>query len=770
MINKARETRIREKIRGLSLEEKAVLVAGGTRAATAALPDRDIRSLRIEECLSGAVFNDPDGGFFAPSADVGTVYPSPACMARCFDTELVRAVAAQMADEYRSRDVEIVCAPLLTVKRDPADGMDAMRLSEDPVLTGELAAAFVNGMADRGVTVCLGGYGLPCGEDMTVSAEADIDPRTLNAVYLKSAETAMEHCDLVAVSPVGGSFRDDRHRRALRGRMDFRGAVMDLTGACADPVAAVASGVDYVTVPGKGGPKELVSAVESGRLSAERLDEAAMRVLYLYYECVGNSPVVLKADPDKSRALAFRSARESMVLLKNEDGFFPLEEGGRIAVIGAPAAAGCGILPGCYRSSLEGGKLLDSLSRRYPGVLYAEGYDAAGNTNPRLIEEARKALREAGKGILAVALPAGSRGIHRDREDLRLPDGLLKLADLLLAEGLPMGCVLLDDSPVEMPFDGRMKAALLAGYAGEATAEAAAEIMLGSVNPSGRLAQTWPVRYEDLPVSEAGDASFPELRYNGYGLYESLGTRPLYRFGYGLNYTSLRFIGAKCERKTIIGERQRISITYSIENLSDRTVISSLQFYVGLRDDPHKRLAAFTRIGLLPGEVKIGQTDVIARSLNEYDPDTDRNRLSAGEYLVSISHSSGEYGALGYFALEAGPRDGYRAERWPEAGSLKNGKQEAKEEEEAYGFSLESTLEEISGTFAGRALYEDVLSRLKSEPDCAGEEFIDRILNLPVRMLPAASRNAVTAGRVKGTVDIANGKALRGMVEILAGR
>ena len=304
----------------------------------------------------------------------------------------------------------------------------------------------------------------------------------------------------------------------------------------------------------------------------------------------------------------------------------------------------------------------------------------------------------------------------------------------------------------------------------ETTAAAAVEILYGHVNPSGKLAQTWPVRYSELPVSSAGDGSFPEMRYNGYMLYESLGKMPRWRFGFGLSYSALRFIGAKCERHTIAGERQRISITYSVQNISERSTMAALQFYVGEKDGGCARLAAVTKLSLLPGEVKIAQMDLPASVLNEYDPQSGKERLSAGDYLISISHSSGEYGALGYFTLVSEPRDGFRADKWPAASDIAPVQKTPAAEKEKYGFTLDSSLEELSSTFAGRALYEDVRSRLEADPDCADGRFISHIMSLPVRMLPSVSRNAVNTRRVRGTVNMANGKALRGVVDLLASR
>jgi len=646
---KARYNRIRDRVAAMSVTEKAELVCGIRGYSPAEGP-----------VSFGALTEDQS----CAMSDIRTremSYPSPSMLACSFDTGAAEDTAAMLAEEFRMEGKRLMLGPSGAVMRSLTDGRNSERFSEEPYLTGEMSAAFLRGLRKRGVEGCLTELGCSHMEDGRFTKDNIVDAGTLSELYLESFRKAVEDSDVCAAVLSDGMLMGSRIwldpalLERIRRQTGFGGVLIKPCGMPGDAVSAVAAGTDMIGGGTAEDVKAIEDAVKKDILSRDALDSAAIRVMAMN-EDIDDAPVVISHDAVKAFNTARRAARDSMVLLKNEGGLLPFSQGEKIAVIGYAAEKKPEEIGRLFSHTEPSGvSLLEGLEECGAEVIYAKGYNPDGSTNPDLIREAREALAQTGKGLLAVCLPVGTESEGYDRRDMRLPDGVLRLADHLISDGHRLACAVMTASAVELPFVNGIEALLYTGNCGDVTGAAAADIMTGRVCPSGRLSFTWPDKMS-MTAPEAGHV-YREGFATGHRAAELGRDFSGFPFGYGLGYAGIEFLGAMIDKHVIIGERQKAEILYRIRNNGDRPSAHVLQVYLKRENSPIRKLVAFKKVHILPGQVRNERLEIEASSFKVYDPESDSRVFCAGQYTLEIAEYCGDGGVLDSFEMSVFPKE-----------------------------------------------------------------------------------------------------------------
>ena len=610
----------------LSTAQKAGLCMGADYSRTASLPEAGIRSLVLSDGPHG--LRKQAGEFPGPGLPA-TCFPSASALASCWDAALVGQVGAALGREARAQDVDIVLGPGVNIKRSPLCGRNFEYFSEDPRLAGRVGGAMVEGIQSQGVGACVKHFAANNQETDRLRISADVDERTLREIYLPAFEhivtTARPWAVMSSYNKLNGTYTA-QHRwlltDVLRGEWGFDGVVISDWGSVHDRVAALRAGLDIEMPPNVGiSDRAIIDAVTSGSLPGAVLDETVARIERLARRADARRAAKLAAA--ESHAVARHAAAAGIVLLKNDQGVLPVRDrrGLKVAVIGEfarrPYFQGLG---SSEVTPLRADIPLDELAAALPSasVRFAAGYPlrregggggADGTAAPgALADEALRAARDANLVIVFVGLPPGAEVEHLDRRHIDLPaaqtEFVARLAD---AVTVPVVAVLFNGSVVRTStWDHRVSAVLECWLGGQAVGAALADVLTGTVNPSGRLAETIPLRLQDVPSylnfpGEEGHVRYGEGVFVGYRGYDATGRPVAYPFGHGLSYTRFAYRDLRV-RKNDDG----VSVTCVVANVGDTPGHEVVQLYAG---DPVARVARpprelkeFTRVFLTPGE------------------------------------------------------------------------------------------------------------------------------------------------------------------------
>lgn len=658
----------------LSLAQKTRLCMGADYWRTSPVPEAGIEQIMVSDGPHG--LRKQEGEFLAPGLPA-TCFPTGSALGSCWDRALVREVGAALGAEAASAGVAVVLGPGVNIKRSPLCGRNYEYFSEDPYLTGRLAAALTEGVQSRQVGVCVKHFAANNQETDRLRVSADVDERTLREIYLPAFEhlVTAAHPWLVmsAYNKVNGVFAA-QHRwlltEVLRDEWGFDGVVLSDWGSVQDRVAALVAGLDLEMPPNPGiSDKAIIDAVEGGTLDGAVLDRAAERVVRLVLRARarararagdrGTGPAA--PDADAHHALARRAAAAGMVLLKNDAGVLPLAErpGLTVAVIGdfarTPRIQGAG---SSEVTPLRTDVPLTELAGALPSatIRFARGYplDRPGRDTGMAAELAAEALRvAAGADVVVVflGLPPGAEVEGIDRTHIDLPAVQTDLVRQLARRSgpAPVVAVLFNGSVVRTStWDGDVAAVLECWLGGQAAGGALADVLTGAVNPSGRLAETIPLRLEDTPSflnfpGEEGHVRYGEGVFTGYRGYDASGLEVAYPFGHGLSYTQFGY------RDLVVSEPAdgapgELTVRCVVTNTGSRAGHEVVQLYVG---DPKSRVArpprelkAFTRIYLEPGAAREVSFALTARDLSYWSSYRRAWTLEPGEFVIEVGASS----------------------------------------------------------------------------------------------------------------------------------
>ena len=653
--------RIEQVLAQLTLEEKAALTVGRDAWSTVPVERLGVPSVRMSDGPTG-LRKVPDAAEMEAGNNLpATCFPTASALGASWDVDLVRQVGLAIAAEAQAEDVQVLMAPGLNLKRSLLCGRNFEYFSEDPVLTGELAAAYVNGLQANGVGGCVKHFVANESETDRMSTSSEVDERTLRELYLRPFEIAVAKAQpwtlMCAYNRLNGVYCAENPwllDQVLAQEWGFGGIVVSDWFAVNDRAAGVAAGL-HLQMPAAPTAPAVIAAVRAGRLDERRLDEVVGRLLRFVFVAHANRRPGLAADLDTHNRLARRVAAESAVLLKNEGGLLPLEPGplaGRVAVVGAfarePRYQGAGSSQVTPARPVE--TVHDELARLLGAPpAYAAGCTAAGETNAGLLAEAQAVARASQVAVVVVGLPAAFEEEGRDRRHIDLPAGHNALVEAVLAVQPNTVVVLVNGSAVALPWADRVPALLEAWLGGQGSGGAIADVLTGRVNPAGRLAETFPMRLEDTPAylsfpdDGTGRVPFTEGLFTGYRWYDARQIEPLYAFGHGLSYTTFAYSGLTVGRElTAAGEAVRASLR--VRTTGARSGHEVVQLYVADRQPrlprPRQELKAFAKVFLEPGaETEVSFT-LGPRDFAVFDPRVRQWVTGPGPYEVRLGASS----------------------------------------------------------------------------------------------------------------------------------
>ena len=548
-------------------------------------------------------------------SEPATCFPTAVTSGATWDAELLKAEGQAIGEEGLSYGVDVVLGPGVNIKRNPLCGRNFEYFSEDPCIAGAMGAAWVQGAQSTGAGTSLKHFAANNQEYKRFNGNSQVDERTLRELYLPAFETVVKAAQpetvMCSYPRINNVHASDNHwllTDVLRRDWGFEGLVVTDWGALCDRVKAMHAGCD-LSMPGGSTYMEdwVAAAVKDGSLPESDVDACAARVIALALK--GESrPKGRAFDKDAHNALAQKIAENGAVLLKNEDNILPLDVGG-IALIGEMARTmryqGAG-------SSHINPTQLTTLCDAMPGVPFAAGCDVKGTVTEESLREAAETAKQAKVAVVCVGLPDIYESEGFDRETMAMPEGHIRLIETVAAANPNTVVVLFCGCAVEMPWLDKVKAVLYMGLPGQAGGAAAANLLTGKANPSGKLTETWPLCYDDVPSRDTfgkKTTHYKEGLYAGYRYYDKAGKAVRFPFGYGLSYTQFAYSDLKIEGRTV---------TAAVTNTGCTAGAEVVQLYVAPPKNglyrPAKELKGFAKVSLQPGESRTVRFELNDRS------------------------------------------------------------------------------------------------------------------------------------------------------------
>ncbi|WP_308491886.1 glycoside hydrolase family 3 C-terminal domain-containing protein [Microbacterium terrisoli] len=646
---------------GLTLEQKASLTSGADFWTTKAVPDAGIPSIMLTDGPHGLRRQAGSADHLGIADSVpATCFPPAVGLGASFDPALAERVGVALGVESAIADVAVILGPGVNIKRSLLCGRNFEYFSEDPILAGVMGAGLVRGIQSRGVGASLKHFAANNQEFDRMRASSDVDPRPLREIYLRAFQHVVEDAQpwtvMCSYNRINGVYASEDPwllTHVLRDEWGFEGLVVSDWGAVNDRVKGLPAGLD-LEMPASGGrtDAQLVAAVQGGTLDERALDVAAGRVLDLVRKAQARPPAS-GPDIDDGRwvaahhALAREAAGRSIVLLKNDGALLPLHAGQKIAVIGAfaetPRYQGAG------SSLINPTRLdtaLDAIREVVSDAAYAPGFSLTGHDDDaQLAADAVAAAAAAEVAVVFLGLPAAAESEGYDREHIDLPAAQLAVLDAVVAANPRTVVVLSNGGVVALPFRDRVPAIVEGWLLGQAGGSATADVLLGAVNPSGRLTETIPLRLEDSPSYGGFPGEFGHVRYGegvlvGYRWYDARGLEVAYPFGHGLSYTTFSY-GDAAAAVTSSGD---VTVTVPVTNTGAVAGREVVQVYTGRAGSIVQRapreLKAFASLQLAPGQTREVTLTVRRADLAYWDVRVDRWVMEGGAYTVEVGSSS----------------------------------------------------------------------------------------------------------------------------------
>ncbi len=652
-------TNVNELIKKMTLEEKAALCIGASPWTTTPVERLGIPELTMSDGPHG-VRRVADVNDFITGTLPATCFPTASCTASSWDVDLINAMGQALAEECIALKVDVVLGPGTNMKRTPLGGRNFEYFSEDPFLAGQMAASFINGVQSKGVGTSLKHYAANNQETQRMSISAEIDERTLREIYLPAFEMAVKKSKpwtvMCAYNKLNGTYSSENHRLLvdiLKDEWGFEGLVVSDWGAVHDRVKSLKAGLD-LEMPG---PRErrfkaVVEAVRSGEVSESILDEAVRRILGIVFKAA-ETPKGGAFDKTAHHALARRIAAEGMVLLKN-NGILPLKNQQRIAVVGRSAKEA--YFQGGGSSHINPTQVdnpydeLQKLAGKAK-LSYTEGYPEDDTFDQGLIDKAVMSARDANVALIYVSLPKTKESEGYDRADLDLTSQQVALIEAVSVVQPQTVVILNNGSPVVMSeWIGGTAAVLEAWMMGQAGGGAIADVLYGKVNPSGKLAETFPIKLSDTPAYINFPGGNYEVRYGegifiGYRYYDTRQAQVQFPFGYGMSYTSFEYKNPRVSAETF-NAVDGVSVSVDVTNSGKIAGKEVVQVYVHdvesqLRRPP-KELKGFAKVELKPGETKTVTISFDMRAFAYFHPGYQKWITEDGQFELLIGSSSAD--------------------------------------------------------------------------------------------------------------------------------
>lgn len=650
--------KFRTLIEQMSLEDKIALCSGADFFNTRSFEKYGIPSIMMTDGPHGLRKQLESVDHLGVANSIpATCFPTASLTACSWDRALLREMGVAIAEEALQEGVSIVLGPGVNIKRNPLCGRNFEYFSEDPYLSGEMAAAWIEGLQSLDVGASLKHFAANNQESERMASDSIIDERALRELYLPAFEKAVKSAQpatvMCAYNKLNGVYCSDHRyllRDILRDAWGFKGVIVTDWGAMHDRVKAFDAGLD-LEMPASQGyfDESVMAAVRQGELLEEHINVSVDRLLDLIFTSATKHQPGYRYNAESHHMLAKTIAANSAVLLKNEGNMLPIKKGTKIALMGALAktlryqGAGSSHINPTKLTSLTDG--FDEIGL---GYTYFEGYSLQGAGDDVLLIEAVAGARTCDVAVIVAGLPEEAESEGFDRNTLAMPDSHNRLIAEVAEANPNTVVVLVGGAPVEMPWLQNVKGILHMYLSGQAGGLAAAELLMGIVNPSGKLAESYPLSYADVPSAgfyEDGgkQAQYREGLYVGYRYYDKAQKEVLFPFGHGLSYTTFAYSDLTIIPVNLTSSYE-LDICFSITNTGDVDGAEIVQVYVGAIGSsiyrPEKELKEFTKVWLKPGETQRVSLHLASRSFAIYDVKSGDWVIPNGRYRISVGRSS----------------------------------------------------------------------------------------------------------------------------------
>ena len=643
-----------EIIAKLNLEQKCALLSGAGTFTTRGCPKAGVPSITLSDGPNGVRKQAGAADHLGLNPSVpATCFPTAATVACSWDPALGEAIGRAMGEEAAAQEVAVLLGPGLNTKRSPLCGRNFEYFSEDPYLSGKMAAAYVRGIQSEGIAACPKHFAVNSQELRRMASDSVLDERTLRELYLTGFEIVVKEAApktiMSSYNLVNGTYANENAhllQDILRRDWGFSGAVVTDWGGSNDHALGVKNGSTLeMPAPGGDAVRELLAAVQSGKITEADVDARLDELLTLVLD---TSAAVQKHsrsfDADAHHALARRAAAESAVLLKNDGGILPLAAGAKVAVIGdfaeTPRYQGAG---SSAVNSIKVDTLLDCLAQSgLQCAGFAAGFDRQGRPDAAKKAQAVALAQKADTVLLCLGLDEIKESEGLDRVDMKLADNQIELLQAVEQANPNTVVVLNAGASLETPWLAHCRALVYGALGGQAGAGAMVDVLTGKVNPGGKLAETWANAYEETPARDnfAGAGRTVQYReglYVGYRYYQTAGVPVAFPFGYGLSYTSFAYSDLKVTAD---------SVTLTVTNTGARDGAEIVQVYIAKPGAeifrPAQELKAFARVPLAAGESRTVTLPLDDKAFRYWNTRTDCWEVEGGRYEVRVGASSAD--------------------------------------------------------------------------------------------------------------------------------
>ena len=644
----------KELISRMTLEEKASLMSGKDFWQSQDIERLGIKNMFLADGPHGIRKQAAAADHLGLNASIpATCYPTAVTVANSWNEELGRMIGESLGEEAVAQKVNVLLGPGINMKRNPLCGRNFEYFSEDPYLAGKMAAAYIQGIQSKGISACVKHFCVNNQEERRMVIDTIVDERTLREIYLTAFEIAIKEGGTKSVmssyNRLNGIYTNENQhlmKEILREEWGYNGCVITDWGGSNDRVAGLLAG-NELEMPTNGGEtnEEIIQAIKQGTIKEEVLDECVDRLLELIFS---TEEVFKKShkefDKKQAHEVAQKAAEESIVLLKNEDHILPLKKGVKAAIVGdfakVPRYQGAGssiVNPTFLENTLDNLK-----SFGIDSVGYEQGYDRYGKKNKGMVARACELAKKAEVVLLYIGLDEVTEAEGLDRQDMSIPKNQIELLFALHQVNPNIVVVLSCGSAIELPWISKVKGLLHASLSGQAGAKAILRVLDGEVNPSGKLAETYPLQYKDTPSfynfpGKEVSVEYREGIYIGYRYYDTAQIPVQFPFGYGLSYTSFAYSNLMVDDK---------KVTFQITNTGKTAGQEVAQLYIGCKSEqifrPRKELKGFTKILLQPGETKEVTINLDDKAFRYYNVVTKGWEIETAEYVIMVGASSAD--------------------------------------------------------------------------------------------------------------------------------
>ena len=799
--------RIEEILGQLILEEKASLCSGNDFWHLKSVERLGLNNIMVTDGPHGLRKQAGESDFVGLNKSVpATCFPTASATGSSWDIKLMKEMGEALGEECLQENVAVILGPGANIKRSPLCGRNFEYISEDPYHTGNMAAALINGIQSKGIGTSLKHYVMNNQEVRRMTIDAVVDKRAQREIYLAGFEIAVKKSQpwtvMCSYNRVDGIYLSDNKRLLndiLKEEWGHTGLVVTDWGATNDRVQGIRAGLE-LEMPSSGGRNDskIVEAVKDGTLALEKLDKAVKRIIELILKSQNNQIKEYKYNIKAHHLLAQKIAQNSAVLLKNNK-LLPFDKNKKFTVIGEFAkipryqGAGSSII-----NPHKVDNICEKLDEKNINYEYSKGYSIKSEKpNQILIDEAIKNARNSENVIIVAGLTDDYESEGYDRTHMNLPKSHNELISEIAKVNSNIVVVLQNGSPVEMPWINNVKGVLECYLSGQAGAGAAVDILFGDINPSGKIAETFPISLEDNSSYKyfPGNTLSVEYResiYVGYRYYDTANKEVLFPFGHGLSYTTYQYSDLKVNKK---GETD-YEVEVTVKNTGKVTGSEIVQLYVKNNESvifkPTKQLVAFDKVSLLPGEKKQLKFSISKRAFAYYNTNISNWHVDTGLYKVLVGASSRDIRLskdIDIIVTDGVKTPDYR-NQLPNYYNLKNEILSIDEEQFRilYGknlpkrdrkkgdpFSSTSSLQDSREKYIGRLVHKIIIKQMKKMFKSDNEELetgnfamMEAIVNeMPLRSLSMMGEGKLPKYFVEGMVFMLNGKFFRGIKMIL---